>query len=482
MLKELSAILMAFSPCFSRVAAFRQFVVVVFGFLVRLDFRGVTSLIRWLALEPGQYETLLHFFKASSWRLAEIQQCWANIIQRQCSLVMLNGHFLMVGDGIKINKEARKMPGVKKLHQESDNSGKAPFIFGHHFGVVGLLTGTAKSMFCVPVMAEIHEGMETIRTFQGKQAPVVNDQQSVTIVTLMISLAGSLARHLAKPSLLILDAYYAVGPTFILAKEYIDETGQRLLHVITRAKNDVVGYTGPPPTPDKPGRGRPPVWGEKVKLREQFNQRANEFQTLTLTLYGKEVTLSYLCLDLLWRPIKEKVRFVLVKDGSDFFILMCSNLQWLPGEIIQAYSYRFKIEVAFKGLKHLLGSFYYRFWTKAMPKLHKKSSVDLSCITDAAKQRLIAETVNAIEGFVNFGCIAFGILQILAQNYPLEIWRKYTGWLRTKKTIVPSEEVVRLVIQENFYHNFDDFSNTAILQIIGAKRRRRLYLYGQDAA
>ena len=174
--------------------------------------------------------------------------------------------------------------------------------------------------------------------------------------------------------------------------------------------------------------------GKKVKLREQFHQRANEFQTLTLTLYGKEVTLSYLCLDLLWKPVKEKVRFVLVKDGSERFILMCSNLQWLPGEIIQAYSYRFKIEVTFKGLKHLLGSFFYRFWTKAMPKLNRKTSVDLSYVTDAAKQRLIAETVNAIEGFVNFGCIAFGILQILALNYPITIWRKYT---RARRVIHP---------------------------------------------
>ncbi|AEG13774.1 hypothetical protein Desku_0129 [Desulfofundulus kuznetsovii DSM 6115] len=83
-------------------------------------------------------------------------------------------------------------------------------------------------------------------------------------------------------------------------------------------------------------------------------------------LYGKEVTLSYLCLDLTWKPLEKRVRFVLVKNGSERFILMCSNLQWLPGEI-KAYSYRFKIEVTFKGLKHLLGSFCYRFWTKAMP-------------------------------------------------------------------------------------------------------------------
>ena len=53
----------------------------------------------------------------------------------------------MMGDGIKISKEASLMPGLKKLHQESANSGKLHFIFVHLFGVVGLLTGTAKKLF-----------------------------------------------------------------------------------------------------------------------------------------------------------------------------------------------------------------------------------------------------------------------------------------------------------------------------------------------
>lgn len=83
----------------------------------------------------------------------------------------------------------------------------------------------------------------------------------MTIVTLMLSLAGSLARYLARPCLLILDAYYAVGPTFLLARECLDETGQRLLHVITRAKDDVVGYTGPPPRNGQTGEGTPARMG-----------------------------------------------------------------------------------------------------------------------------------------------------------------------------------------------------------------------------
>jgi hypothetical protein len=43
-----------------------------------------------------------------------------------------------------VSKEAQKMPGVKKLHQESENSGKPPYIYGHHHGVLGILAGWVK--------------------------------------------------------------------------------------------------------------------------------------------------------------------------------------------------------------------------------------------------------------------------------------------------------------------------------------------------
>jgi hypothetical protein len=57
---------------------------------------------------------------------------------------MVAGRHLIVGDGIKVSKEAQKMPGVKKLHQESQNSGKPPYIYGHHHGVLGILAGWVK--------------------------------------------------------------------------------------------------------------------------------------------------------------------------------------------------------------------------------------------------------------------------------------------------------------------------------------------------
>ena len=181
--------------------------------------------------------------------------------------------------------------------------------------------------------------------------------------------------------------------------------------------------------------------------------------------------MAFLALDLLWKPVGEKVRFVLVADGNERFILMGSDLTLGAKDMILAYSYRFKIEVSFKVLKHLIGAFFYRFWTTAWPRIGKNNTSDLSTVNDSHRQQLIAQTTDAIEAFVNFGCIATGILQILALSYHKNIWRQYMGWLRTVSSIIPSEEVVQSVVQQEYYHNFRDFRSEAIYPIIMSKNR-----------
>ena len=181
-------------------------------------------------------------------------------------------------------------------------------------------------------------------------------------------------------------------------------------------------------------------------------------------------------------PIKEKIRFVLVIDGEGQFILMCSDLTLSPENIIKAYGYRFKIEVTFKVLKHLIGTFSYRFWTYTWPKIGTRTQSDLSCCLGTYPRMLIAQTVNAIEGFVNFGCIATGILQLLSIKFHDTIWSQYRGWLRTISSSIPSEETARLVVQHEFYHNFRSFRNTATYRIIMSKFRRSFKIRLPEAA
>ena len=152
MISEISRILASFRPCFTRTAAFKWFVIVVFGFIVRIDLCGASSFVRWLGIEPTLYTAMLSFFRASSWQLQHILHHWWHIVLERCPLPEIDDRLLLAGDGIKISKEAKKMPAVKRLHQESDNSGKAPYIYGHHWGVIGILAGRVKkNLLCSPL-------------------------------------------------------------------------------------------------------------------------------------------------------------------------------------------------------------------------------------------------------------------------------------------------------------------------------------------
>lgn len=155
MIEVISHILSAFRSCFTRTAAFNWFVVVIFGFMVRLDHYGVSSFVRWLQLKPSFYTSMLAFFRAASWELNEVLQKWWQLVLSHCPVVYIKDYMLLAGDGIKISKEAEKMPGVKKLHQESDNSGKAPYIYGHHYGAIGLLAGRVKKNLLHPPLCRV---------------------------------------------------------------------------------------------------------------------------------------------------------------------------------------------------------------------------------------------------------------------------------------------------------------------------------------
>jgi hypothetical protein len=468
MIALLSPLLMALSDAFARQATFHWFVVAVVGLLMRLDNHGVSSTIRWLRIRPGSYEPFLAFFRSKGLKLGKLQEAWQLLVCARGARRTSAGALVLLGDGIKVAKEAERMPGVKRLHQESDNSGKAPWIEGHHFGVVGVLAGTGEKSFCVPVAAELHEGVPALRELQGKAEPEVLGAKKTTVVTLMAHLIGIVVQNLGEPCVAVLDAYFSVADTFRMAQTVCDTAGQRLLHIVTRAKGNVVAYEDPPT--EYSGHGRPRKYGKKLKLNGLFTTLATTFESIKINVYDEVKVVSILCLDLQWKPIEQKLRFVLVKDGAARFILMCSDRNLSPREIVELYGSRFKIEVTFKTLKHVMGGFAYHFWTSMWRDEQGRALQleQLEHLTDRAK-RLIADAMNAIEAFVNIALIATGVLQLLAIDCTEEIRKRHRWWMRTYSSEVPSEEMVRNVLRHEFYHNFRVFKHTAIHRIIRKK-------------
>jgi hypothetical protein len=162
---------------------------------------------------------------------------------------------------------------------------------------------------------------------------------------------------------------------------------------------------------------------------------------------------------------------------------MCDDLTVSALQIIELYGYRFKVEVMFKSLKNTIGSFMYHFWTTVLPKFSRKTKeTDLSQIVNpAAKQKIVA-TVKAIEVFTIIGCVAMGILQLIAIHYPTTVWNRYSGWLRTRTPGVTSVEIVRATLQEEVLWNFRKLSKFGTLQLIIQHQRESLYLYEEDAS
>ena len=428
MLQKIDYFLNEFKKCFSYKSTRYWFMVVILGFIVRCDHYGVTSFVRWLFLDPENYNSILHFFRSNSWQLDIVLEQWVHIVKKRFPIIKVNGRAVLLGDGIKVSKEAKRMPGVKSLHQDSDDSGKPEFFLGHHFGYIGLLAGRLGKLFCVPIEGRLHEGVDSLRVEKGL------DGAPATIVTRMARLALNAAKQMGCPCYIALDAYFAVSPTFRILKEQSSENKEQLVHVVTRAKKNYVAFLGK----------------KKVTLADCFDF-PQLFEEAEVEIYGATRTIEYLWLDLFWQPVEGLLRFVWIKDGKGCYVLMCSDLHLDPLEIMKIYSYRTKIEVMFLFLKQVLGGFAYRFWSKICPKVEKGVKPDYSELDEDARKK-VSNTIEAIERFVNLAGIALGTLQYLALNYTSKIWNQYQGWLRTYSSDVPSEEIVRHAVQAEFFN------------------------------
>ena len=168
------------------------------GFATRKDLQGVTSIVRSLGLEPACYDRLLDFFHSSALDLDKLTGAWCALVFRlDPGILRVNRRPVLVGDGIKVAKAGRKMPAVKKLHQQSESNNKAEYIFGHSCQAVAVLTQALSSVFALPLACRIHEGA------------VFSNRDQRTLLDKMILLLDSLG--LKQPFYFVADAYYASG-------------------------------------------------------------------------------------------------------------------------------------------------------------------------------------------------------------------------------------------------------------------------------
>lgn len=448
MFQQIEQLLAQFRPCFRRKAAFGWFVTVIVGFMLRSDQLGVTSVIRDLSLSPGCYELLIHFFHSDAWDAELIRKTWWKLLAERAPVYRVKKRCILIGDGVKQSKEAFHMAGVKKLLQESENSSKPQYIFGHMFGAVGMLIGRKGGKFCVPLQMNIQDGLRAVSSWDG--SGISPDSHVVQMVR-----NSCAAAKVVGTAYLLLDRYFLSVPALKELKMHNDAAETPRVDIITKAKNNCRAYRKPRAC-RSPKRGRPRLKGESVPVASLFTDKASCFTGATVYMYGEKQEVTYYCTDLLWgQKLYQELRFVLVQYNGTRSILVSTDLTLSPKRIIELYAYRFSIEELFREFKQQIGGFAYHFWTKAVPKLNhfsKKGEADaLASIDDANARRRILSNIKAIEGFVLFASIAMGILQMIALDGRNSRSAKKIRYLRTASRRCPSEATVMYYVRKNIY-------------------------------
>jgi hypothetical protein len=444
--QRLEQILQQLRPAFSREATFQWFILLLWGVLLNSQPPAVTSYINALGLTEGYYLQALHWFESRAFSVKSLTQYWSKWLTEQEYVYRIKGQRVYVGDGIKVGKEGRKMPGVKRLHQESENVSKPEWLRGHYFSALTILMGKGLACFAVPVGLRLHDGIKAKATSQKTRTR--KSQVKTTLVTKMANLCTS---YVEAGSYVILDAYFA-------CESVLQGFRTKGLHLITRVRSSTVAYAPFSRVPTLKGRGRPRLWGSAIKLQSLFAQRS-DFLEASVWLYGRSVTVLYQCYEFYWDSPHQPVQFVLTQlPNGRRLILLSTDLSLSGPEIIAAYGLRFKIEVTFRQLIHLLGGFAYRFWLKGLTTLPTWPGNLILSDYSQTMQTQIARKVEAFERFVALNAIALGLLQILSLELPQVIWGHFPRWLRTLPVHgYPSERIAQLALQHQaqmiFPHN-----------------------------
>lgn len=89
------------------------------------------------------------------------------------------------------------MPGVKTLHQSSEDNNKPEFVMGHFWGALSVLAHAGSRVFAVPLRLNIQDGIKSSPSQKG------------TIITRMKDLVASTA---AVVGTVVADCQYACRP------------------------------------------------------------------------------------------------------------------------------------------------------------------------------------------------------------------------------------------------------------------------------
>lgn len=329
-IQQLQFLLTSFIPCFAQVRTFQYLVEFFWGIVCATARRTVTQIF--LAAGSKRHYTNYHrFLKNYHWSILEVARCLFILIQSNIAPLAegKNGKNLFLPlDSTFSKKSGKKMDGVDSFFDHSTKPNTPKYIWGHCIFLLGVLYRLPiLGWMCFPFLASIYLRKDTIKRQNLNEPFIPMLQKSVEMIL-------SVKEQCTKRITVVADAFFS-------KKNFFKPLCEKGVYILSRMRHDAIAYE-PAPKVDKRGRGRPARYGKKVKLKDLLNTET--LCTLVAKIGGKNKEIKYVTIDLLVRGFPHFIRFMVIKDRIPV-ILMTTNLELSPKEMIEAYCARLKKRV-----------------------------------------------------------------------------------------------------------------------------------------
>jgi hypothetical protein len=347
---SLDSVLQCLLPAFTQ-PSFHTHVEVLLGWVMCLSKRTEYGVFQTIQADtpvfrnrPHPFDRFYNFFSRSAWTVRDLayQVCVAVVVR-----LNPRGLLYLVVDDTLLHKRGKHVYGLGWFRDAVASTAKrVATASGNHWVVMGLairIPGTNK-IYCLPIHAKLH--------LAGKGRP--------SEAALAKQMLDDLLAWFPDRTLVFLgDGAYS-------AKNLLGDLNPRVTHVGVM-RGDAAIYDPRPPKRSKSKRGRKPHKGSRLPSPREAVQKADRRprgpgvrQTVKATAYGVTRKLQVICYQAVWPKVLglRPILVVLVRDPLGKFkdaYLFTTDLAAKPVWVIEAFSRRWSIEVAFKASKQVMG-------------------------------------------------------------------------------------------------------------------------------
>jgi hypothetical protein len=389
---EFFGVVVSFRVGFSQ-RSWPYFLAVTLPWLVHEGQRSVRELQHGAGL-PCHESGFYRFFSEFKFNVETVSKVLFDLIVRSFNLDKI----LIVVDDTLCPKWGHHIFGTASFFDHASRP-KPGFIWGHNWVVLAIIVELFGVPVSIPFWVNLYRPKSTCpkREFQTRLEIAENALRMVkTWTSLDLSLVAD-------------GAYNNKSPLLPLKELRIP--------LISRLRSDAC-LRKDPPKPRRRRKGRPPKYGDRLPPLRSLARCGRGWKTLSVHIYGKDVTVRVKCFEAWWSKAGVKLRVVIVRDPQRRrkpCYLSSTDLKAEPERIIEIFATRWSIEQMISDAKNVLGldsaevrtekrvlrhgtiAFTFlamvRLWAARRFSGHRKPPVSFSKQLSFLRQEVIAETI-----------------------------------------------------------------------------------------